>query len=565
MKQIEKFCLFLGKPLAKLVLASLIVASLFVSNTQARSKGNYVSFYAKSTQAVNKKMNASIMLPNYVQVVARALRSKGAVAKFSIDGQIECEYKLKGKYRGFLSKLYFKGCSNGATPKEKIRVSNSLSFQVSNARSSSRVKGVVRIIETFQEGLTFDGLEAQAGQVLQFNGDIWIPTDLLPDGEVVGEVLAWDGTSWSPTEVVGQKGDQGDVGPIGPQGIAGVQGEKGDKGDKGEQGVAGPMGPQGPAGIAGAVGAQGPQGLKGDKGDKGDRGEQGDKGEQGDVGPMGPQGLQGPAGLTGAVGAQGPQGLQGEKGDKGDKGETGAQGIQGLQGPQGLPGATGAQGPVGPKGENGEDASVELTAGAGIISGSGAGGKITSTDTIAVNVGTSAGQIPQLDSNGKLPASVMPAQDAGAGQEVKVAFVKDVKPNGSHGGDCIANQWNTRTLNNLSGDSSFVSIANNQISLEPGTYTFKVIAPTYLDNIHKAILKNVSTGAVALVGSTGRSHTSVGGVNSSVIHGQVEIAAPTNFEVQHRCTATMNVVGFGLASSFGVDEVYTQVVITKIK
>ena len=307
----------------------------------------------------------------------------------------------------------------------------------------------------------------------------------------------------------------------------------------------------------------GPQGLKGDKGDKGDTGAVGPQGPQGVAGADGAAGPMGPQGVAGADGAAGPMGPQGLKGDKGDKGDTGAVGPQGPQGVAGPMGPQGLQGIAGEKGDKGEDATVSLTAGNGIVAGTGANGEIESTGTIAVNVGTSAGQIPQLDSAGKLPASVIPDSQAASGSSVKIAYIKDVKPSGTHGGDCTAGAWNTRDLNSYQGEA-FGSVSGNRIALAPGKYLFEVVAPAYLDNIHKARLFNATTGATLLVGTAGRSHTSYGGVNPSFIQGEVVLTAGAEVEVQHRCSASRTIVGFGVAANFGVDEVYTHVKIIKV-
>ncbi len=56
-----------------------------------------------------------------------------------------------------------------------------------------------------------------------------------------------------------------------------------------------------------------------------------------------------------------------------------------------------------------------------------------------------------------------------------VAFVKDVKADGVHGGDCGVLVWTTRDLNNLTGNTSFISLASNQFTLEAGTYIVNIV------------------------------------------------------------------------------------------
>jgi len=294
--------------------------------------------------------------------------------------------------------------------------------------------------------------------------------------------------------------------------------------------------------------------LQGPKGETGAAGPQGLQGPKGETGAAGPQGLQG---IPGQAGVSGAQGLQGIKGDKGDKGDQGIQGLQGLKGDVGAPGLNGAQGPAG------SDATVALVAGAGILAGSNSNATIGANGVISVDVGNGAGQIPQLDAAGKLPASVMPEDTSDSGG-IKVAFIKDIKPNGTHGGDCVTGDWRQRTLNSLETSEDFVSLVSNQITLAVGTYMIEVQAPAYLDNIHKAILRNITSGAVALAGTTGRSHPNYGGMNSSFINGKLVVSTPTTFEVQHRCTSDRTIVGFGIAANFGVDEVYTQIKVIKL-
>ena len=90
------------------------------------------------------------------------------------------------------------------------------------------------------------------------------------------------------------------------------------------------------------------------------------------------------------------------------------------------------------------------------------------------------------------------------------------------------------------------------------------VAPGYFDNVHKAKLRNMTTGEDVLIGSTQRSHTTYGGVSNSDFMGVVTITEASAFEVQHRCTTTRTIIGFGVAASFGDDEVYTQIKIEKI-
>ena len=331
---------------------------------------------------------------------------------------------------------------------------------------------------------------------------------------VAGQILRFDGDFWKPSDYISDGYELGQIlvwdgsewSPANPadiqalRGEAGAQGEKGDKGDPGEPGVAGAIGPQGDQGIPGVAGVDG---------------------------------------------AQGPQGLKGDKGDQGIPGVAGADGAQGLQGL------------VGPQGEPGLDASVNLTAGTGMVPGN-----IGSTGTINVDVGTGPGQIAALDSNGKLPASVMPTAAAAA---PKVAFIKDIKASGTNGGGCTTGTWHTRDLNTLEGDTSFVALAGSAFTLQPGKYIISADAPAFMTSVHQAKLFNASIATDVIYGTSAMGNPSFGSVTNSKIIGEFTLVQTSTLEIRHRCAVAMNVAGFGVANSFGAPEVYTQLTLTKVE
>ncbi len=508
-------CLLICLPL--LFGQTLARSPLKVGKKSAKTP-KYLTIYASSSESKEVSVRGVVGIPSYILLSRGLPLFKRADATLVYDDNIECHYK-KRRFFGFLIKYYFDGCSDGSRPGDRISVNDKVTLHV-ESRSRLTMKASVKVYEYVANGIRLPNIGAQEGQVLTFDGDMWVAADGLPSGETQGQILIWDGTGWMPSEMPTVQGPQGEQGEVGPQGPAGV---------------AGPMGPQGPQGVAGAPGSIGPIGP------------QGPQGEKGDAGPMGPQGI------AGAIGPMGPQG------------EQGPQGPAGPQGPVGPIGPQGPQGEMGPQGPAGSDATVSLTAGAGIV---GAGSAIGSTGTIAVNVGTGAGQIPQLDSNGKLNKAILPDDIAsggsGGGTDIKIAYVKDIKPSGAHGGGCTAGIWHQRVLNTVEGDSSIVTLANNQITLSEGTYHIEVLAPAFLSNVHKAVFQNVSTGTPQLVGQIGRTHVTYGGTAPSFIQGVVEVTNDTIFEVQHRCTSGRDVVGFGVAANFGVDEVYTTVKITKV-
>lgn len=435
----------------------------------------------KSGESKSVSFKGTVIIPDTVKVNAGLVRIGSSSLYLSFDN-IQCKYETRVNKSFFNFTYPLVSCSDGSRARDEIQVNSKISLYLKEAKLfPATAYANIKVLDAFAKGISLPQLEADKGQILRFDGELWVPTDYIPDGQVSGDVLVWDGTGWSASKITGTAG---------PAGANGAAGEKGEKGDIGV------MGPTGLTGVTGATGAQGPQG---------------------------------PAGLNGANGAAGIAGAAGVAGAKGDKGEKGDAGDPGL---------------------------VSLTAGNGIagttISGNGG--------VISVNTGTGVGQIPVIGANGRLPASIVDTAQ-------KIVYIKDIKPNGVHGGSCDPAKGfeQIRDLNTLSGDSSFVGVANNTITLAAGTYDFEATAPAYLDGLHKAVLVNASTGAIVIVGSNARSHNISGGMESSRILGVFTISEATSFVIKHRCGTSMPNIGFGAAVSFGVEEVYTQVKITKAK
>jgi hypothetical protein len=536
--------------------------------------------FTKAGEVKTVAFKGVVQIPDVLRANTGLLREAASSATLIIDGRIQCNYEARFTKKFFNANYGFINCSDGTRVGEKVRVDTSVGIYLREAKGvPATLYASLKVFDKYANGLKIPQLQATKGQILRFDGELWVTSNYIPDGQMAGDVLLWDGSAWMASKIgglQGTKGDKGDKGDVGDTGATGAMGPQGLPGLTGATGATGSTGPQGPAGSAGLTGLTGAKGDKGDTGAMGPQGPAGSagltglagaagiagaKGDKGDTGAMGPQG---PAGLTGLTGAIGSAGVAGAKGDKGDTGATGAQGLKGDTGATGLTGLTGLTGPAGadgvagPKGAAGDPGLVNLTAGAGIV-----GPSITGNGgVIAVNVGTSAGQIPMLDSTGRLPASVVP--DVGV---VKVAILKDMKANGVNGGTCDATKAfeQVRALTSINGDTSIVSLSANQFTLQAGTYVIDANAPAYLDGLHKAILANANTGEVVLVGTNARSHNVAGGMESSTIMGQITLTAPTTFVVKHRCATTLADVGFGVAVSFGVEEVYTQVKITKLK
>lgn len=150
--------------------------------------------------------------------------------------------------------------------------------------------------------------------------------------------------------------------------------------------------------------------------------------------------------------------------------------------------------------------------------------------------------------------------------KILTAYIKDVKPSGTAGGTFTSGAWQTRDLNTLEGDTGFVSLSANQFTLQPGKYEIEASAPAHLVDSHKVKLRNITDSTDDIIGRNAHSTDSNTGadITSSELNDTVTLTATKTFEIQHRCQVSRSGNGFGIAASFGVDEIYTQVKITKV-
>lgn len=149
----------------------------------------------------------------------------------------------------------------------------------------------------------------------------------------------------------------------------------------------------------------------------------------------------------------------------------------------------------------------------------------------------------------------------------KVAYIRDIKTLGTDGGIATAGSWETRTLNNLSGDISIVtSLAANVFTLEAGVYELIAFAPSYKTLSPEIRLYNVTDSSVELEGLTSYQPSAFNmGYNEIKLMGVLSINKQIQFRLEHYCTATTASTGFGFASNFGSREEYTLIKIVKVR
>lgn len=129
---------------------------------------------------------------------------------------------------------------------------------------------------------------------------------------------------------------------------------------------------------------------------------------------------------------------------------------------------------------------------------------------------------------------------------------------GVAGGTFTSGGWVTRELNLETSDTGASgSLAANQYTFNAGgTFRFRGRACGYKCDNHQVRLFNITAGTTIASGGNARSAAADDNLTWSEVVGRFTIANIAVFELQHQCSATRATDGRGLASSFGINEVY---------
>lgn len=154
-----------------------------------------------------------------------------------------------------------------------------------------------------------------------------------------------------------------------------------------------------------------------------------------------------------------------------------------------------------------------------------------------------------------------------------MVIYEDQKPFDTNGGTFSSGSWVTRQLNTVvysRQNNSWASQSLNQFTLQPGTYLIEANVPAYRVNSHQIRLQNITNGTTDSLGISAYCSASDGNFSFSEIMEIVTIDQVTTYEIQHRCQSSRSTDGLGIAtfaastSSDGTN-VYTQVIISKLK
>lgn len=125
-----------------------------------------------------------------------------------------------------------------------------------------------------------------------------------------------------------------------------------------------------------------------------------------------------------------------------------------------------------------------------------------------------------------------------------------------NGGTFTAGSWQTRDLTDSNTNITGASLSSNQFTLPIGNYYIHATSPVYDVSAHQMQLYNITDSSVVLLGQSCFVNASFGASNTAVLSGQFSITVESAFELRHRCQTTNPGDGFGLATNFGVNNIY---------
>lgn len=183
------------------------------------------------------------------------------------------------------------------------------------------------------------------------------------------------------------------------------------------------------------------------------------------------------------------------------------------------------------------------------------------TDSEKAELNSQPGVLSRLAIGSNLQEMQRAINAGGTGQPY--ARIVDKKSSGTPGGTFTSGAWRTRDLNTLQEDQQGIvtSLSSNQFKLAEGQYRIQASAPAFSVKRHRAAIYNVTQSSFVLLGTSEYSKAPTETPQTrSFASGLLLSNGSDAFELRHRCGETSpGLDGFGVESSFGVDEIYSVV------
>lgn len=145
------------------------------------------------------------------------------------------------------------------------------------------------------------------------------------------------------------------------------------------------------------------------------------------------------------------------------------------------------------------------------------------------------------------------------------AIICDRKTQNTAGGTYTAGAWQTRELNHTIADpDNIVTVANDQFTLQAGSYLIEARAPAFGINYNLLRLQNITDSSTVEYGESNYARYTSGDINASTatLITRVVITGATTFALQHKASSTRATNGLGVESDQG-PETYACIKITK--
>jgi len=148
------------------------------------------------------------------------------------------------------------------------------------------------------------------------------------------------------------------------------------------------------------------------------------------------------------------------------------------------------------------------------------------------------------------------------------ALLVDSKTTGTNGGTFTLGAWRTRDLQTEVYDGIGISIATNDFTIPAGNYLVRWNAPAFNVRAHQSRLYDVTNTAIIAAGSSEYSrnpeiHAGGNVSNKSFGFARLTPSGDTAYRIEHYCEWTNTTYGFGDATGYGPNELYTMVEIYK--
>jgi len=151
----------------------------------------------------------------------------------------------------------------------------------------------------------------------------------------------------------------------------------------------------------------------------------------------------------------------------------------------------------------------------------------------------------------------------------RFALLQYKLPSGNAGGDAVGGAWYLYPLNTEAQDPDNIVDSTNLASaktfdLAAGTYVVEATIHLLMTDKSMARLFNHTDSSVIAYGTTGWAYKTAGVHYESMIVAKFTLAATKTLKFEYRCESTQAGTGLGTDCGIGVDNIWSQVKITKV-